>query len=108
MLIGSIGLRARDVFFGANLVYFLMLLLCGVNVAVDDLPGWLQPISNVLPMTHGIEAAREVAAGAPLADVSGLLVGVEAVIGLIYASVAYGLFRLFELEGRRHGTLETY
>jgi ABC-2 type transport system permease protein len=107
MTIGSIGLRARDVFFGANLVYFLMLLLCGVNVAVDDLPGWLQPISNALPLTHGIEAAREVAAGAPLADVSGLL-ATEAVIGLIFASVAYGLFRLFELEGRRHGTLETY
>ena len=33
MLIGSIGLRARDVFFAANLVYFLMLLFCGVNVA---------------------------------------------------------------------------
>ena len=38
MLIGSIGLRARDVFFAANLVYFLMLLFCGVNVAVDALP----------------------------------------------------------------------
>ena len=58
-------------------------------------------------MTHGIEAAREVAAGAPLSDVSGLL-GDEALIGLAYAAVAYGLFRLFELEGRRHGTLETY
>lgn len=33
MLIGSLGLRARDVFFGANLVYFLMLLVCGVNIA---------------------------------------------------------------------------
>jgi ABC-2 type transport system permease protein len=107
MLIGSIGLRARDVFFGANLVYFLMLLLCGVNVAVEDLPGWLQPISDVLPLTHGIEAAREVSAGAPLADVAGL-VATEALIALIYASLAYGLFRLFELEGRRHGTLETY
>jgi ABC-2 type transport system permease protein len=107
MLIGSIGLRARDVFFGANLVYFLMLLLCGVNVAVEDLPGWLQPISDVLPLTHGIEAAREVSAGAPLADVAGL-VATEALIALIYASLAYGLFRLFELEGRRHGTLETF
>ena len=107
MLIGSIGLRARDVFFGANLVYFLMLLLCGVNVAVENLPGWLQPASNALPLTHGIEAAREVAGGTALADVADL-VAVEAVIGLVYASVAYGLFRLFELEGRRHGALETY
>jgi hypothetical protein len=48
-----------------------------------------------------------VAAGTPLADVADL-VGVEAAIGLVYASVAYGLFRLFEREGRRRGTLETY
>ena len=40
MLVGSIGLRARDVF-AANLVYFLMLLVCGVNVPVDELPAWL-------------------------------------------------------------------
>jgi ABC-2 type transport system permease protein len=107
MLIGSIGLRARDVFFGANLVYFLMLLCCGVNVDVDDLPGWLSAIGRCLPLTHGIEAAREVAAGAPLGEVGGLVL-TEALIGLAYATVAYGLFRFFELEGRRRASLETY
>jgi ABC-2 type transport system permease protein len=107
MLIGSIGLRARDVFFGANLVYFLMLLCCGVNVAIDDLPGWMQAIGNSLPLTHGIEAAREVAAGAPLADIWGLVL-TEALIGLVYAAAAYGLFRFFEAEGRRRASLETY
>jgi ABC-2 type transport system permease protein len=107
MLIGSIGLRARDVFFAANLVYFLMLLVCGVNIAVDQLPGWLAAISDVVPMTHGIEAARDVVAGEPLGDVAGL-VAIEALIGLAYAAVAYGLFRLFEAEGRRRASLETF
>ena len=88
MLIGSIGLRARDVFFGANLVYFLMLLVCGVNVPNDDLPGWLAAIGRCLPLTHGIEAAREIAAGAALGDVAGLL-WTEAFIGLAYATAAY-------------------
>jgi ABC-2 type transport system permease protein len=106
MLIGSIGLRARDVFFGANLVYFLMLLVCGVNVAPDDLPGWLAAIGKCLPLTHGIEAAREVTAGAPLSAVSGLL-WTEAAIGAAYAALAYGLFRFFEADGRRRATLET-
>ena len=68
MLIGSIGLRARDVFFGANLVYFLMLLVCGVNVAPDDLPGWLEAIGKCLPLTHGIEAAREIVSGSSLGE----------------------------------------
>jgi ABC-2 type transport system permease protein len=106
MLIGSIGLRARDVFFGANLVYFVMLLACGVNVANEDLPAWLGAIGRCLPLTHGIEAAREVAAGEPLGDVAGLVV-TEALIGLAYASAAYVLFRFFEAEGRRRGSLET-
>jgi ABC-2 type transport system permease protein len=107
MLIGSIGLRARDVFFGANLVYFLMLLVCGVNVANEDLPDWLGAIGRCLPLTHGIEAAREVAAGEPIGDVTGLVL-TEALIGLAYASAAYVLFRFFEAEGRRRGSLETF
>ena len=107
MLIGSIGLRARDVFFGANLVYFLMLLACGVNVAIEDLPGWLAAIGRGLPLTHGIEAARDVASGTPLEEVSGLLL-TELAIGATYATAAYVLFRFFEGEGRRRGTLETF
>ena len=107
MLIGSIGLRARDVFFGANLVYFLMLLVCGVNIANDDLPSWLGAIGRCLPLTHGIEAARQISAGTPLGDVSGLL-WTEAGIGLAYATAAYVLFRVFEAEGRRRASLETF
>jgi len=107
MLIGSIGLRARDVFFAANLVYFLMLLFCGVNVAVESLPGWMEAIGRVLPLTHGIEAAREVVAGAALGEVQGLVL-TEALIGVGYAIAAYLLFRFFEAESRRRASLETF
>jgi ABC-2 type transport system permease protein len=106
LVIGSIGLRARDVMFLANLVYFLLLLFCGVNIPLDELPGWMEAIGRALPLTHGIEAAREAAAGAPLSDVSGLL-WTEAAIGAVYAALAYGLFRYFEADGRRRATLET-
>ncbi len=107
MLIGSIGLRARDVFFGANLVYFLMLLVGGVNGANGALPGWLGALGRGLPLTHGIEAARRIADGSALGDVTRPVV-VEALIGLVYGAVAYGLFRLFEAEGRRRASLETF
>ena len=107
MLLGSVGLRARDVFFLSNLVYFLMLLVCGVNIPVDELPGWLEAISRAIPLTHGIEAAREVAAGASLSDVSDLVV-TELAIGALYTAAAFALFRLFEFEGRRRASLETF
>jgi ABC-2 type transport system permease protein len=106
MLIGSVGLRARDVMFLANLVYFLLLLFCGVNIPLEDLPGWLEAVGRSLPLTHGIEAAREVAAGAPLSAVDHLL-WTEAAIGAAYALVAFGLFRWLEVEGRRRASLET-
>ena len=106
LLTGSIGLRARDVFFLANLVALLLLLFCGVNVPLDALPGWMETVSRGLPLTHGIEAARAIADGSAFSDVSGL-VATEAGIGLAYALVAYVLFRFFEVEGRRRATLET-
>jgi ABC-2 type transport system permease protein len=106
MVVGSIGLRSRDVMFLANLVYFLLLLFCGVNVPLDDLPAWMETIGRSLPLTHGIEAAREVADGAPLSAVDHLL-WTEAAIGAVYALVAYGLFRYFESAGRQRASLET-
>jgi ABC-2 type transport system permease protein len=36
------------------------LLLCGLFVARADMAGWLQAISNVLPMTYSVEALSEV------------------------------------------------
>ncbi len=106
MLLGSIGLRAKDFFFAANLAYFLMLLFCGVNIPLDVLPGWMQAVGRSLPLTHGIIAAREVAAGASLADVSGL-VWTELGIGAVYAAAAYVLFRILERESRRSAVLDT-
>ena len=105
-MIGAFGLRGRDVFFFANLMIFVFLLFCGVNVPFDSLPGWMQAIGRVLPLTHGIDAARQVADGASLGDVSGL-VWTEAGIGAFYAMSAYGLLRFFEIDGRRRASLET-
>ena len=48
-----------------------MWLLCGVNIPLDALPGWLAQIGRLMPLTHGIAAGREVAAGARLSSVSG-------------------------------------
>jgi ABC-2 type transport system permease protein len=106
LAVGALGLRFRDVFMIANPAYFLMLLLCGVNVPLDRLPDWMATIGSGLPLTHGIAAARDVAAGASLADVS-TLVWKEATVGVAWAIVAYGMIRFFELEGRRRATLET-
>ena len=107
MLLGSIGLRAKDFFFAANLAYFLMLLFCGVNIPLDTLPGWMSAIGRCLPLTHGIAAAREVAAGASLGHVAGL-VATELGIAAAYAVAGLTLFRVLERESRRTAVLDAY
>jgi ABC-2 type transport system permease protein len=106
LVIGAIGLRARDVFFLANLVVYLLILFCGVNIPLESLPGWMQTIGRALPLTHGIEAARAIADGAPLSAVDHL-VWTELGIGAAYAVGGYGLFKLLEFEGRRRASFET-
>jgi len=107
LTIGSVGMRARDVFMSANIAYYLMWLLCGVNIPLHALPGWLAQIGRLLPLTHGIAAAREVAAGASLSSVGGL-VWTELAVGAAWATAAFVLMRWFEFEGRRRASLETY
>jgi ABC-2 type transport system permease protein len=107
MLLGSIGLRAKDFFFAANLAYFLMLLFCGVNIPLDELPGWMSAVGRCLPLTHGIAAAREVAAGASLLHVWGLVL-TELGIAAAYAAAGLALFRVLEHESRRSAVLDAY
>lgn len=38
------------------------LFLCGLLVPRDQLPGWLEAISNVLPLSYAVDALNEVAA----------------------------------------------
>ena len=105
LVVGAFGLRLRDVFTFSNPAYFLMLLLCGVNVPLQALPHWLRIVGSGMPLTHGIEAARKVAAGSSLGSVGGLI-GTEALIGACYFAAAYVLLRVFEAEGRRRASLE--
>jgi ABC-2 type transport system permease protein len=106
MFLGSIGLRARDVYFIGNLASYLLLLFTGANVPLDVMPRWMQIVANGLPLTHAIEAARQVAGGDSFGSVAGLT-GEELLVGACYAVAAYALFRVFEAESRRRASLET-
>lgn len=43
-----------------NLLTFPMMLLSGVFVPLDIMPGWLQGVSQALPLTHFTEGARKI------------------------------------------------
>jgi ABC-2 type transport system permease protein len=102
---GSISLRLRDGLFGANIIMLSLLLFCGVNIPLAELPGWMQVIGHLLPFTHGLEAVRQAAEGAGLGQVGGLI-ALEALIGVVYGLAAFALFSYLETSSRRDATLD--
>jgi ABC-2 type transport system permease protein len=102
--LGMAGVLGRDVPFLSNLVTAAMLLVSGANVPIDGLPWPLRAVGEVLPLTHGIEAARSAAADAPAIEVAGLL-GVELGIGAAYLALALSLFTWVDRRAREAGTL---
>jgi len=107
LCLGALGLRGRNVSLFADSISGCMLLVSGANVPLARLPDWMQSLASGIPLTHGIQAARDVAGGAGLADVSGSL-STETAIGAVYLVVGLALLRLFEYEGRRTATLERF
>ena len=89
----------------SNIIFGLLLVFSGANVPLDQMPGWMQSVAQVIPFTHGIEAARQLADGASLADVDHLLAQ-EVVIGIVYGIAGFALIRAMEVLSRRTATLE--
>jgi ABC-2 type transport system permease protein len=107
MMIGSVGVYLRSSMVLGSVVLYLGLLLCGVNFPISYLPGWLQPASYALPLTYGVDAVRQVAAGAGLVDVS-VQIAVMLGIGTLFYLLAYGLFTYFEKLALKHGSLDVF
>ena len=105
LVCAGIGLRVRETSVLNNVLFGLLLIFTGANVPLDQLPGWMEAIAVRVPLTHAIRAAREVADGSSLADVSNLL-ATEAVIGAVYVLVGYQLLRFMERESRKRASLQ--
>jgi ABC-2 type transport system permease protein len=101
----GLGLIVRETAVLSNILFGFLLIFTGANVPLGELPGWMRAISEVLPFTHGIEAARRLADGETLGDVRSLLAA-EAAIGVVYVVAGYVLLRALEVLSRRNATLE--
>ena len=102
----AIGLRVRETATLNNIAFGILLVFCGTNVPLSQLPGWMSFVSQGLPLTHGIEAARRLADGQSLSAVAGLI-GAEALVGVVYTAFGYGLLLFMEQQSRTLATLET-
>ncbi len=105
LALGAVGLVTVNIMFINNLFFFLLLIFAGANVPIEQFPNWMQVISQLIPLTRSIAAARLIIDGARLADVQSMLI-TELLIGAAYALLGFAIFRAFEYQARLRGTLE--
>lgn len=107
LCIGALGLRGRSVSVFADFVGALMLIVSGANVPFDRLPHVVRTIAAGIPLTHGIDAARQVVNGASVGSVGNLLLA-ELGIAAAYFVVGVLLLRVFERQARASGSFERF
>jgi ABC-2 type transport system permease protein len=107
LCIGTLGLRGRSVSVFADSIGAVMLIVSGANVPFDRLPHVVRTIASGIPLTHGIDAARQLANGATLAHVEPLL-GRELAVAAAYLAAGALLLRVFEQQGRSSGSFDLF
>ena len=107
LLIGAITLPLRMGTLTSNAMAYVMMIICGVNFPVAALPGWLQVVARLLPMTNGLMATRAVIDGSSYGSVLPLI-GYEIAVGLVYYVVGYLVFEARLRTARQKGTIEQF
>jgi ABC-2 type transport system permease protein len=107
LLMGCLGLITREVMFINNFIYFFILVFSGANIAISELPVWMQGVSRYIPLTRGIASARMIINGSKINDVMPILLE-EIALGVFFTFLGYFLFRWFENTAKKKGTLEVF
>lgn len=66
--IGSLVKTSRTGLAIGQILYFPAMFFSGVFVPLDQLPGWVRPISEVIPFTHAARFMQGIWRGLPLGD----------------------------------------
>jgi ABC-2 type transport system permease protein len=88
----------------ANVARLVMMAFCGVSVPLAIYPEAVQWVAQVLPLTHGLDAIRELFgeadAGSVLSDTA-----LELLVGAGWLALSLGTFRILANAGRRDGSI---
>jgi ABC-2 type transport system permease protein len=104
LLLGMLGLLTRETILFANLVYWALFALAGVTAPVSSLPGGLEKVSQLLPLTYGLGGIRLALAGDSDAAWTGVVL--EGAHGACAAVAAMALYRYIERAALRRGDID--
>lgn len=107
MFLATLGLISDQMHMILNLVSYLLILFCGANFPVSQLPIVGQIISKLLPLTRSIEAAARLMEGASLGSLLPLIAE-EFIVCVAYVMLAFLTVKYAERTAIRKGSLELF
>jgi ABC-2 type transport system permease protein len=107
-LMAAVGLKWKQPWAIAFILSPIVILFSGMMFPIAALPSWMHPVSNAIPLTHGLTIVRDailVDRGiVDLLPVFGRLVAT----GAVFMAVGYAAFRFMETRARELGVLGRY
>lgn len=107
VLLSVFGLITDSMHFVLNLASYVLLIFCGANFSISQLPVLRQRFSMCLPMTRTIRAANMLFGSPDNKELVVLLLG-ELVLGIIYFVLAACIIGQIERYARKAATLEVF
>ncbi|HUR69389.1 MAG TPA: ABC transporter permease [Candidatus Thermoplasmatota archaeon] len=107
-LMAALGLLWKQPYAIAFLLSPAVILLSGMMFPVKALPGWVQPLSSAIPLTHGLHIVRDaILLDRGLVDLLPAF-GWLLLTGAILMAIGFAAFQLMETRARQLGVLGRY
>lgn len=107
-VMAALGLVWKQPYAIAFILSPVIILLSGMMFPIAILPSWMHPLSNAIPLTHGLTVVRDAIlldrGFADLAPVFGRL----ALTGAVFMAVGFAAFHFMEKKARELGVLGRY
>ena len=107
-LMAAVGLKWKQPWAIAFILSPVIILFSGMMFPIAALPAWMHPVSNAIPLTHGLTIVRDAIlvdrALVDLLPVFGRLLAT----GAVFMAVGYAAFRFMETRARELGVLGRY
>ncbi len=105
LLLGSFAIAVVDFWPFSSSAETLILTLTGAVIPLAVMPGWLQALAHLLPVTNALEALRAAVEGEATAAFASAIVA-ELMVAIGYGAVGYLVFRAMLSYARRTGALD--
>jgi ABC-2 type transport system permease protein len=107
LLLAALSLLSDSMHLMLNSMYYVLMIFCGANFPVAQLPAIGRALSQILPLTRGIQAANMLFSDIDARSFAGLLLG-ELAVGAVYFLASFFVIKIAERVAIKKASLEMF